>query len=166
MKKLFNWAKRIYQRLLEKRILAKRRKGTTYYVPDDFRFEVITDKPFTFGIIGTGHVFDRWMHDMLMLPKEANIRVKGVCAGKSNTADEKAEKYGIPIVYKSYDEMLADPEIDAVYIATPNNLHGKNAVQALNAGKHVLCEKAFTANARQAEEVLKFVLSIIILSFT
>lgn len=153
MKKLYNWAKRLYQRLLEKRILAKRKKGTVVFVPDDMCLPVNADKPLVFGIIGTGHVFDRWMHDALMLPKEASIRVKGVCAGRSNTANEKASKYGIPVVYKSYEEMLADPEIDAVYVATPNHMHSQNAVQALNAGKHVLCEKPVAVNTAELREM-------------
>lgn len=153
MKKLFARLKRIYQRFLEKKALIKRRRGTTVFVPDDMCCAVSTDKQVTFGIVGTGHVFDRWMHDAQMLPSSANIRVKGVCAGRSNAANEKAARYRIPVVYGSYEEMLADPEIDAVYVATPNHMHCKNTVQALNVGKHVLCEKPVAVNTSELAEM-------------
>jgi predicted dehydrogenase len=56
-------------------------------------------------------------------------------------------------VYNSYQDLVAAPDIDAVYIPLPNGLHAEWALAALSAGKHVLCEKPFTANAREAEQV-------------
>jgi len=64
-----------------------------------------------------------------------------------------AAKNGIPNVYESYDALLADPDVDAVYNPLPNGLHGLCTLRALEAGKHVLCEKPFTANASEAERV-------------
>ena len=64
-----------------------------------------------------------------------------------------AEKYGIPKVYGSYGEMMTDSEVEAVYIATPNNLHYENCRMCLEAGKHVLCEKPFTLSTEQAQEL-------------
>ena len=64
-----------------------------------------------------------------------------------------AAKNGIPNVYESYDALLADPDVDAVYNPLPNGLHGLWTLRALEAGKHVLCEKPFTANASEAERV-------------
>jgi predicted dehydrogenase len=64
-----------------------------------------------------------------------------------------ASKHGIPKVHESYDALLADPDVDAVYNPLPNGLHGLWTIRALEAGKHVLCEKPFTANAPEAERV-------------
>src|SRR5437868_7369760 len=64
-----------------------------------------------------------------------------------------AAKHGIPVVHDSYDAMLADPDIDAVYNPLPHGLHAQWTIKALEAGKHVLCEKPFTANAAEAERV-------------
>ncbi len=66
-----------------------------------------------------------------------------------------ADKYGFAKAYGSYKDMLEDPEVQLVYIATPHSHHYEHIKMCLNHGKHVLCEKAFTANARQAEEVLR-----------
>ena len=64
-----------------------------------------------------------------------------------------AAKHGIAHVHESYEALLADPDIDAVYNPLPNGLHGKWTRAALDAGKHVLCEKPFTANAAEAREI-------------
>jgi predicted dehydrogenase len=68
-------------------------------------------------------------------------------------AEEAAGEHGIARVLDSYEEMLADPGIDAVYIPLPNGLHGRWTLAAIAAGKHVLCEKPFTANAEEARVV-------------
>lgn len=59
----------------------------------------------------------------------------------------------IPKAYGSYQELIDDPSLTAIYVATPNGLHGDWAAAALKAGKHVLCEKPFTANADEAKAV-------------
>ncbi|PRC55206.1 oxidoreductase, partial [Mycobacterium sp. ITM-2017-0098] len=64
-----------------------------------------------------------------------------------------AEKHGIARVHAGYEALIADPDIDAVYNPLPNGLHGKWTRAALQAGKHVLCEKPFTANAAEAREI-------------
>ncbi|MBO4962063.1 MAG: Gfo/Idh/MocA family oxidoreductase [Flavobacteriales bacterium] len=66
-----------------------------------------------------------------------------------------AERYGVEKVYTSLEEMYADDDIDAVYVASPNACHYNHTMMALRAGKHVLCEKAFASNARQAEEMCR-----------
>lgn len=67
-----------------------------------------------------------------------------------------ADQYGFPHAYGSYEDMLADPEIDLVYIATPHALHADQAIACMQAGKNVLVEKSFTANESQARRVLDF----------
>ena len=62
-----------------------------------------------------------------------------------------ATKHAIPVVHGSYDELLADPDVDAVYNPLPNGLHAEWTLRALAAGKHVLCEKPFAANAAEAQ---------------
>ena len=81
------------------------------------------------------------------------VEVVAVAARDRARAEKFARKHGIPTVHDSYEALLADPTIDAVYNPLPNGLHGEWTIAALEAGKHVLCEKPFTANAEEAEEV-------------
>jgi len=79
--------------------------------------------------------------------------VVAVAARDPQRARKFAAKHGIPTVHESYDALLADPAVDAVYNPLPNGLHCEWTLKALDAGKHVLCEKPFTANAAEAERV-------------
>jgi predicted dehydrogenase len=85
--------------------------------------------------------------------KVPDVEVSAIAARDPAKAAKFAEKHAIPTVHKSYDDVLADPEIDAVYNPLPNGLHGRWTIAALEAGKHVLCEKPFTANAEEARAV-------------
>src|SRR5256885_6357900 len=85
----------------------------------------------------------------------AEVEVTAIAARDKAKADRFATKHGIPRVHDRYDALLADPDIDAIYNPLPNGLHGKWTIAALEAGKHVLCEKPFTANADEAVEVAK-----------
>ncbi|QQQ75776.1 Gfo/Idh/MocA family oxidoreductase [Saccharothrix sp. 6-C] len=83
----------------------------------------------------------------------ASVEVAAIAAREVGRAQEFADRFGIPQVHGSYDELLDDPNVDAVYVPLPNGLHGKWTLAALAAGKHVLCEKPFAANADEAAEV-------------
>src|SRR5882757_9896991 len=85
--------------------------------------------------------------------KVPEVEVVAVAARDRARAEKFAAKRGIPRVHDSYDALLADPEIDAIYNPLPNGLHCEWTIKALEAGKHVLCEKPFTANAKEAEAV-------------
>src|SRR5690606_17181245 len=81
------------------------------------------------------------------------VEVVAIAARDRDRAADAARELGIPKTHDSYDSLLADPDIDAVYIPTPNGLHGRWSLAAIAAGKHVLVEKPFTANADEAREV-------------
>jgi len=85
--------------------------------------------------------------------RTAGVTVAAVAARDHERAAEFARKQGIPRVVGSYAALVEDPEIDAIYNPLPNGLHGYWTIAALRAGKHVLCEKPFTANADEARAV-------------
>ena len=81
------------------------------------------------------------------------VTVAAVAARDKSRADAFALRHGIPTAYGSYEELLADPDIDAIYNPLPNSQHGPWTLQAIAAGKHVLCEKPFASNADEAAQV-------------
>lgn len=104
------------------------------------------------AILGAGNIA-RVMAKTVNELEKANLY--GIASRELNKAEEFAKEFGIANAYGSYEEMVKDPSIDLVYIASPHSHHYEHVLLCLNHGKHVLCEKAFTANARQAKEVLK-----------
>jgi predicted dehydrogenase len=85
----------------------------------------------------------------------AGVEVAAVAARDRAKAAAFARRHGIPVVHASYEALLADPMLDAVYVPLPNGRHEQWTLAALRAGKHVLCEKPLTSNAAQALEVRK-----------
>ncbi|NUS56997.1 MAG: Gfo/Idh/MocA family oxidoreductase [Streptomycetaceae bacterium] len=81
------------------------------------------------------------------------VTVAAVAARDADRAEAFARKHGIRTVHASYADLLADPQLDAVYIPLPNGLHAEWTMRALEAGKHVLCEKPMTANETEARQV-------------
>jgi predicted dehydrogenase len=80
-------------------------------------------------------------------------QIVALAARDPQRAQAFARKHHIPRVHQSYSDLLADPEIDAIYNPLPNGLHAEWTIRALQAGKHVLCEKPLASNAREAEEM-------------
>lgn len=103
------------------------------------------------GILGAARVASY----ALIQPAQqlSGVSVHAIASRDRSRAQKLAQKYTIPVIHNSYDELLADPDIDAVYNPLPNGLHGRWTIAALQAGKHVLCEKPFAANAEEAERV-------------
>jgi len=81
------------------------------------------------------------------------VTVTAVAARDPARARQFASKHGIPVTHDSYDDLIADPDIDAVYNPLPNSLHAPWTLRAIAAGKHVLCEKPFTSNEAEAAKV-------------
>ena len=102
------------------------------------------------GILATGGIARKFTHDLL----DNGHRVAAVGSRSTENARRFAEEFQVPKAYGSYEELVADPDVDVVYVATPHHLHAENALTALEAGKHVLVEKAFTLNADQARAVV------------
>src|ERR1700722_18495813 len=100
------------------------------------------------GMLGTARIAERALIEAARGVPE--VTLAAVAARDSSRAQAYAERNGIPVAYGSYDELLADPGIDAIYNPLPNSLHGPWTLKAIAAGKHVLCEKPFASNAAEA----------------
>lgn len=87
--------------------------------------------------------------------KRANSAELVAIAGRGSNVHEVAKVLEIPIAYESYEELLANPSIDAVYIPLPNHLHKEWVFKAAKAGKHVLCEKPIALTAQEASEMVE-----------
>ena len=84
-----------------------------------------------------------------------DAQIVAIAARDPRRAQAFARKHRIPRAHQTYSDLLADPEIDAIYNPLPNSLHAEWTVRALQAGKHVLCEKPFASNIREAEEMAR-----------
>ncbi|HLR92837.1 MAG TPA: Gfo/Idh/MocA family oxidoreductase [Atopostipes sp.] len=102
------------------------------------------------GMIGLGDIANSFAQAF----ESEKAELAAVGSRTLDKAQSFADKYNIPKAYGSYEELYADEEIDVVYLATPNSYHAENMKDILNAGKHVLCEKAITMNKKELDEVL------------
>lgn len=103
------------------------------------------------GIVGAGRIAHTFARDM---PATSNGVVQAVAARSGASAQEFAKLHGIETAHSGYEALYADPDIDAVYIATPHTSHLQNAGDALRSGKAVLCEKPITVNARECQQLI------------
>jgi predicted dehydrogenase len=109
-------------------------------------------QPVRIGVLGAARITPMAVvKPARQLPDEATVIA--VAARDPARAQKFAAKHKIPTVHETYEDLLADPDVDAVYNPLPNGLHGKWTIAALLADKHVLCEKPFTANAQEAASV-------------
>jgi len=103
------------------------------------------------GIAGTGFIGPAHLEGL----RRINVRVVGLAESSAALAKQKAAELGIERAYTSFEEMLADPEITVVHLATPNLLHFPHAKAALLAGKHVVCEKPLAMNTTESAELVR-----------
>lgn len=102
------------------------------------------------GMIGVGSIGAATAPTLAALPE---IECEAVASRTLQKAEDFAQKYGFAKAYGSYEALLRDPDVELVYIATPHSHHFEHMMLALEHGKHILCEKAFTLNAAQAKRV-------------
>jgi predicted dehydrogenase len=102
------------------------------------------------GVLGTGWIAEKFTGSL-----RRNTRQQVVAVGSRSVVSAKgfADRVGIGRAHGSYDDLVADPEVDVIYVATPHNFHHQHALLALDAGKHVLVEKPIALNAAQATEI-------------
>ena len=103
------------------------------------------------GIIGAGGIATKFCEDLDLLPDHVVVAVGTRTPG---TADEFARRFGVAHVHPSYADLVADPDVDAVYVATPHPMHLDAAMLAIEAGKAVLVEKPFTMDAAEARSLV------------
>jgi len=109
----------------------------------------MTYEPVKWGIISTADI-----NRLVIPPAQASQKVDlvGVASRTQERADEYAAKWGIPQAYGSYESLLTDPEIEAVYISLPNTMHVEWSIKAAEFGKHVLCEKPMDSNPNRVDD--------------
>ncbi|GAB3028507.1 Gfo/Idh/MocA family protein [Bowmanella dokdonensis] len=110
-----------------------------------------TNKHLHWGIVGAGRIAHTFASDMRHVD---NSQVYAVASRNLEDAREFARQYQIPVPLEGYQQLFDHPQVDAVYIATPHNLHYGQVREALLAGKHVLCEKPITVSAEQCEDLI------------
>lgn len=113
--------------------------------------EKLTKQTLGVAIVGTGFIGPVHLEAL----RRNAIRVIGLVEASYESASKKAAKLGIPRAYASFEEMLADPEIHVVHLATPHYLHFSQAKAALLAGKHVLCEKPLAMTSTESAELVE-----------
>lgn len=112
----------------------------------------MSQKIFNIGILGTGWIADKMATTLAGM---TSARAYAVASRTTEKAEKFAAQFSIPKAYGSYEALADDPEVDLIYIATPHSHHFENTKMCLSKNKPVLCEKAFTVNTPQAEELIR-----------
>lgn len=122
----------------------------------------IADRPIRWGIVATGGIAEKFCEALLFeISRTGNSSLHAVASRSKAKAEAFATAHlstraqGMPRAYGSYEELFADPAVDIVYIATPHNLHAALSIQALEAGKAVLCEKPVSLAAKEFGPVVE-----------
>lgn len=110
----------------------------------------MTTKRLRWGILSTGNIARQFAEGVA---GSRRCDVKAVGSRNAATAADFASRFDIDAAHGDYDALIADANIDAVYVALPNSMHHEWTIKALTAGKHVLCEKPFSVNAAEAEQM-------------
>lgn len=108
-------------------------------------------KKVRWAILGTGEIARQFAND---LSHVENAELLAIGSRRQESADRFGDTHGIPRRYRRYEDAVADPDVDVVYIGTPHTQHAANSLLCLDAGKPVLCEKPFALNAAQAQRVI------------
>lgn len=104
------------------------------------------------GLLGAARITDKAIvHPVKVTPQ---CRLVSMAARDRSRAEAYAKQHGVETVLDSYDEVISDPQVDLIYNPLPINLHSEWTIKALNAGKHVLCEKPFAMNVDQAKAMV------------
>src|SRR4028119_1784148 len=115
----------------------------------------MSTKPVGMGIVGAGSIGIRGALDHLCLPDvQDRVELAAVCDPVPGRAKAAAEKYGVKRAYESYEEMLADAEVDALTMATPIGLHFEQGLAAVRSGKHIHFNKTMTTTAAEAQQLI------------
>ncbi|MGJ7452416.1 Gfo/Idh/MocA family protein [Aquipuribacter sp. MA13-13] len=114
-------------------------------------FEPVLDRPVRWGVVGPGRIAAGVVRDLADVPGGV---LHAVASRSLDRARAFADEHGAPVAHGSYAELLADPDVDVVYVATPHRQHHGVALAAVEAGKHLLVEKAFTVTLAGAQEVV------------
>ncbi|MEZ4634702.1 MAG: Gfo/Idh/MocA family oxidoreductase [Caldilineaceae bacterium] len=110
-------------------------------------------QPVRWGILGTGNIANQFARGLSVL---ADAELVAVGSRSQESADRFADTYNAPNRHDSYEALAADPDVEIVYVATPHVYHAENSLLCLGEGKGVLCEKPFTINTAQAQQVIDF----------
>jgi len=108
-------------------------------------------KKVVWGVLSTAKI--GWEKVIPAMLKSEHCELRAIASRSSEKARERADQFGIPKAYGSYEELLADPEIEAIYNPLPNHEHVPMTLAAARAGKHVLCEKPVALTANEAEQL-------------
>jgi predicted dehydrogenase len=112
----------------------------------------VSSSSFRWGILGPGRIAHRFAQDLEVVE---GAGLAAVASRSAERARDFAQRYGAHASYDSDEALAADPNVDAIYIATPHRFHHAQARLCLDAGKPVLCEKPFTVNAAQAADLVQ-----------
>ena len=112
-------------------------------------------KTVNWAILAPGSIAHKMAEAMQKSKDKTNLNLYAIGSRDIKRSKEFAEKYGFEKPYGSYQELLADPKVDAVYIANPHAFHFDSIMQCFEAGKHVLCEKPAVCNLEQLNKVIE-----------
>lgn len=108
--------------------------------------------PFRWGILAPGRIAHSFARDLAKLPDATLVAAGSRDLGR---AEAFAAEFAVPRAYGSYHELIADPEVEAIYVASPHPFHEEHTIACLRGGKPVLCEKPLAVNARQATRMIE-----------